>query len=98
MTRFLWCAVALLGQPSLLAGSPQTSPLPDPTPVEPVTALVQAFRTHDLVALQEPHGNEQVQALLLALIRDPVADGCQGHRVGVGERTLSGRAGPLRAR
>ena len=71
MTRFLWCAVALLGQPSLLAGSPQTSPLPDPTPVEPVSALVEAFRTHHLVALQEPHGNEQVQALLLALIRDP---------------------------
>jgi|SRR5688572_25700693 hypothetical protein len=71
MTRFLWCAVALLGQPSLLAGSPQTSPRPDPTPVEPVAALVEAFRTHNLVALQEPHGNEQVQALLLALIRDP---------------------------
>ena len=66
-----WCALGLLGQVTLLAGSPQISPLPDPTPVEPVGALVEALRTYDLVAVQQPHGNEQVQALLLSLVRDP---------------------------
>ena len=64
MTRFLWCAVALLGQPSLLAGSPQTSTLPDPTPCEPVAALVEAFRTHTTWWPCRYRTNEQVQALL----------------------------------
>ncbi len=48
----------------------------DPTnrpslPTEPVAALLDAFRTHDIVALTDPHGSEQVQTLLLSLIRDP---------------------------
>jgi len=45
--------------------------LPDATPVDPVDAIVDAFRTHALVALADPHGNEQVHAFRLALIRDP---------------------------
>jgi hypothetical protein len=44
---------------------------PQPVPLEPIGAIVDAFRTHDVVAVTEPHDNEQVQALLLALIRDP---------------------------
>jgi hypothetical protein len=40
--------------------------------VEPITAILEAFRTHQLVALSEGgHGNEQAHAFRLALIRDP---------------------------
>jgi hypothetical protein len=40
-------------------------------PVEPITAILDAFRTHDIVAVTDPHGNVQVQAFLLSLVRDP---------------------------
>jgi hypothetical protein len=45
--------------------------LPDAKPVDPIDAIVDAFRTHSLLALADPHGNEQVHAFRLALIRDP---------------------------
>jgi hypothetical protein len=48
----------------------QTAPLPPAKPLEAVTALIEAFRTHDIVAVTDPHGNEQMQALLLSLVRD----------------------------
>jgi hypothetical protein len=57
----LWAPVGLM----------QTLALSPPTPVEPITALLEAFRAHDIVAVTDPHGNEQVQALLLSVIRDP---------------------------
>src|SRR5258708_35312549 len=41
------------------------------SPVEPVAAILDAFRSNNIVALSEPHGNEQAHALRLALIRDP---------------------------
>jgi hypothetical protein len=41
------------------------------TPVDPITTIVDAFRTHDIVTLTDPHGNVQVQTFLLALVRDP---------------------------
>jgi len=47
------------------------TPLPEPMPVEPVTALIDALRTHDIVGLNQPHGNQQMQALVLSLVRDP---------------------------
>jgi hypothetical protein len=40
-------------------------------PVDPLTTIVGAFRTHDVVALTDPHGNAQVQAFLISLVRDP---------------------------
>jgi hypothetical protein len=40
-------------------------------PADPVTAIVDAFTTHDVVALTDPHGNIQVQQFLLSLVRDP---------------------------
>jgi hypothetical protein len=47
------------------------SPVPA-VPVEPVSAILDAFQTHPIVALGEgPHGNEQGHAFRLALIRDP---------------------------
>lgn len=41
-------------------------------PVDPITAIVEAFTTHQIVALAEgAHNNEQGHAFRLALIRDP---------------------------
>ncbi len=42
-----------------------------PTPVEPIAAILEAFRTHDIVALTTPNDNVQVQTFLLSLVRDP---------------------------
>lgn len=39
---------------------------------DPITAVIDAFRTHEVVALGEgSHGNQQAHAFRLALIRDP---------------------------
>ena len=40
-------------------------------PVDPIDGIVDALRTHDVVTMTDPHGNVQVQAFLLALLRDP---------------------------
>ena len=40
-------------------------------PGDPVAAIIDAFRTHDVVAVTEPHGNVEVQRFLLSLVRDP---------------------------
>lgn len=48
----------------------QTAP-PDAIPIEPVGAILDAFEHHNVVALSEPHRNEQAHALRLALIRHP---------------------------
>jgi hypothetical protein len=41
-------------------------------PVEPIAAILDAFRSHNIVALDEGvHGNEQGHALRLSLIRHP---------------------------
>jgi hypothetical protein len=40
-------------------------------PVEPIAAILHAFRTYPIVALDDPHGNEQAHAFVLTLIRDP---------------------------
>ena len=44
---------------------------PPAVPLEPIAAIVEAFRSHDIVALDEGnHGNEQGHAFRLSLIRD----------------------------
>lgn len=58
--------VALAGTLALV----QTEGVPA-KPLDPVTAIVDAFRTHDVVALCDAHGNVQSQNFLKALIRDP---------------------------
>jgi hypothetical protein len=40
-------------------------------PVDPLTAIVEAFATHAVVALTDPHGNVEVQQSVLSLVRDP---------------------------
>jgi hypothetical protein len=47
----------------------QSAPRPA-VPVEPVGAILDAFRTHALVALADEHGSEQGNAFRMALIRD----------------------------
>ena len=49
----------------------QNAPRQPATPVDPITTIVEAFRTHNVVTLTDPHGNVQVQAFLLSLVRDP---------------------------
>ncbi len=61
--------VALLLLASATITEAQVSALRPPTPVEPIAAILDAFRTHDIVALSDPHGNVQLQAFLLSLIR-----------------------------
>ena len=65
----LLTVTTLFGAPILARQSAPPRPL---IPVEPVTAILEAFQSHPIVALGEgPHGNEQGHAFRLALIRDP---------------------------
>jgi hypothetical protein len=48
----------------------QGAPPRAPTPAEPIAQILASFRTHTIVTITDPHGNEQVQAFILALIRD----------------------------
>ncbi|MEO5741606.1 MAG: hypothetical protein ABIS29_13530 [Vicinamibacterales bacterium] len=57
------CAVLLLCHSTAVAQTP--------TPVEPVAAILAAFKSHSLVAMSDAHGNEQNHAFRLSLIRDP---------------------------
>jgi hypothetical protein len=58
----------------LAAGAPtgatQSAPAQPPAPVDPIGAIIEAFRTHNVVTLTDPHGNVQVQGFLLSLVRD----------------------------
>jgi hypothetical protein len=57
----------------LLAPSPSSSQgrLPPSVPVEPVGAILDAFRSHAIVTISDSHGDPQMLAFTLALIRDP---------------------------
>src|SRR5262249_50792641 len=52
--------------------SAQVAPAPSANPVEPVAAIVDAFRTHDVVAVSEAsHGEEWGYTFLMSLLDDP---------------------------
>jgi hypothetical protein len=53
-----------------MALSAQQLPVPPAVPVEPIARMVAAFQTHRVVTISDPHGNVQVQAFILSLIRD----------------------------
>jgi hypothetical protein len=55
-------AVALLAQ---------TAAPPPATPIDAASAILEAFKTHSLVALGDAHGNMPGEAFQLALVRDP---------------------------
>ena len=62
------CAAASNG----LAVAQRPTPGIPAVPLEPITGILEMFKTHDVVALAEgSHGNEQGHAFRLALIRDP---------------------------
>jgi hypothetical protein len=62
------CAAATSG----VAGAQTAIPEVSAVPIEPITGILEMFKTHDVVALSEGnHGNEQGHAFRLALIRDP---------------------------
>jgi hypothetical protein len=66
MKRLLGLALMLLLNGSLCAASKPA------TPADPATVILDAFRTHQLVALSEgQHWNEQGHAFRMSLIRDP---------------------------
>src|SRR5215468_4774103 len=59
--------VASAGLSAAQSGSPRPA-----VPEDAVAAIIEAFDTHDIVALSEgTHGNEQGEAFRLSLIRDP---------------------------
>ncbi len=39
--------------------------------IDPVTAIIEAFKTHQIVAFGEAHGNAQIADVRLMLLRDP---------------------------
>ena len=65
-----WIAISLLA-----AGSASAQPSASEkkaVPVDPIAAILEAFRSHPIVALGEGnHNNEQGYAFRLSLIRDP---------------------------
>jgi len=65
--------VALLLFVSTLAVSTQAGQQPTrATPIDAVTAIVDAFRSHDVIALGKgPHGNVPGHRFRLSLVRDP---------------------------
>jgi hypothetical protein len=71
MKNYLMAFVVLLLVAHAPANAKQTAPPKAATPDDPVSTILEAFRTHDIVTLTDPHGNVQIQAFLLALIRDP---------------------------
>ena len=42
-----------------------------PIPVNAIDGILDAFRTHSIVAVSDPQGNVQMQQFLLSLVRDP---------------------------
>ena len=51
------------------SGRPQPAD-PPAKPIGPLAAIFDAFQSHELVSISSHHGNEQVNAFELALIRD----------------------------
>ena len=68
---YLSTVLLILALAPRAGGQAQESPRPPAMPVEPIAAILDAFEQHRVVAIGDPHGNEQAHAFRLALIRDP---------------------------
>jgi len=69
LRRVVVPVILVAGVRVLLSAQAATSPA---VPIDPITGILEMFKTHDVVALSEGnHGNEQGHAFRLALIRDP---------------------------
>ena len=62
----LVCLTLILLSSSAAAQGPSSA-----VPLEPVKAVLDAFQSHNIVALGEPHMIEQGHALRVALVNDP---------------------------
>jgi len=62
--------IALFLVSSVSVAAAQTSAPAPPTPSEPFAGILDAFKTHSVVAVSDPHGNVQMHVFLLSLIRD----------------------------
>jgi hypothetical protein len=65
--KYVGLTLVLLATAPVGAQSPTRVP---PMPVEPISAILDAFRTHEIVAISDPHGNVQLQTFLLSLTHD----------------------------
>jgi hypothetical protein len=73
-TVALVCLLALTtGAGQLLATPPslQQASRPRAVPQDPLDAIVEAFRTHDVVTIPDWHGDTALLAFSLAVLRDP---------------------------
>jgi hypothetical protein len=70
MSKRLFGGFVLLQLVLAPAGAAQNAQPHAATPVDPIAAIVEAFHTHGVVTLTDPHGNAQIQSFLLSLVRD----------------------------
>jgi hypothetical protein len=70
MTALLIAAALSLGLLSEARAARPTAGLA-PTPLNAIDAIIDAFRAHAVVALEEEHGDERAAAFRLSLVRDP---------------------------
>jgi hypothetical protein len=71
MKNCLMVFVVLLFVAHASAHAKQDVPPKTATASDPISTILDAFKTHEIVTLTDPHGNVQVQAFILELIRDP---------------------------
>ena len=55
------------------AGAAQNAAPQPATPTDPIAAIVEAFRTHNIVTLTDPHGNGRFRTSFCRLVRDPAS-------------------------
>jgi hypothetical protein len=55
---------------SSVAAAAQQSTPPPAVPIDAITGILGAFKTHDVVAISDAHGNTQAQDFLISLVRD----------------------------
>jgi hypothetical protein len=68
MERLILSALLLVSCSPLAAQQP---PQPRPAvPVDAITGIVEAFRSHNVVAISDAHGNVGAQDFLISLVRD----------------------------
>jgi hypothetical protein len=56
---------------SAVSAVPPQAGRPPAAPVEAIGGILDAFRSNEIVALTDAHGNEQAHRFLLSLVRDP---------------------------
>src|SRR5689334_9187287 len=72
LRAWLTCSALVFGLSSVIAQSP---PVPRPAvPVPAAKVIIDAFRSHDIVAIPDAHGNGAIHLLNLSLIRNPQVD------------------------